>query len=495
MTHTAPLLRRAVLLPIACALALLGSGCAMIRNDSAPMAQIDTQQIRLADDIKLARDGWPQAQWWQRYNDAQLNALIAQALKDAPSMTIAKARVDTAGAQAAFADANTGLLVGATASLNRQSVSENGYLGPFAQNAPALGLTGPWYTEGTIGIVASYSFDFWGKERAQVDAALGVQNAKLAEAAQAELVLSSQVTQIYYDIQALNATLALLRQASAIETEMVAAHTARADRGLESRTMVELVRVHKLELDKQIAGTDNKVRVLSETLRMLVGAKSGDAFTIKPAPLPASAGEMPTSLGYDLLARRPDLQAMRWYVQASLDGVDAARAAFYPSFDIKGFLGLDALHLADLLHKSSRQINLVPGLTLPLFDSGRLNANLKTVRANSDVTIAQYNAAVTNAVREVAQAGIELQGLQQQAEIQNAKLKATTFAADSAAAHYERGLADRVAAMEARLPLLFEQGQQLALRSKQINTEIALTASLGGGYQASNDPQRTASAK
>ena len=73
--------------------------------------------------------------------------------------------------------------------------------------------------------------------------------------------------------------------------------------------------------------------------------------------------------------------------------MEAAKAAFYPSFDIKAFFGFDALHLGDLLDKSSHQFNLIPGVTLPLFDGGRLNANLRTARTASNTLVEQYNQA------------------------------------------------------------------------------------------------------
>jgi len=479
-----PKLFKPLLLALASALTLSISGCATIHDKSAPLAEIDTQQIRLADDIKLSRDGWPQAQWWRRYDDSQLDALIAQALKDAPLMAAAKSRVKASGAQASLANATRGLQVGFSASIDRQDLSANSFLGPFTPNIPSEGLTGPWYTEGTMGLEASYSFDFWGKDRAKVDAALGVRNARQAEAAETELVLSSRVTQVYYDIQALYATRDLLLQARDIEIEMVAAHEARAEHGIEPRMQTEVARAHKLELDKQINSAEGKIAVLRETLRALVGAGPDNLPAIKALPLPTSAGELPASLGYELLARRPDLQAMRWYVQASVRQVDIAKAAFYPSFDIKSFFGLDALHLADLLHSSSRQINLIPGLSLPIFDNGRLDSALAGAQAQSNVTIAQYNQSVLDAVREVAQTGIELKDLQQQAQMQEAKLNATTFSADSAQALYQSGLSDKINAMEAELPVLSERGKMVELRSRQIDREVALTMALGGGYNA-----------
>ncbi|MFI4941152.1 MAG: efflux transporter outer membrane subunit [Burkholderiales bacterium] len=480
------------LLPMLAGTLLLATGgCAMMRDGPAPLAQIDVQQIRLAEDIKLSRDGWPQAQWWHRYGDSQLDALIEQALKDAPVMSVATSRIAASRAQVSLTDATRGLLVGFSASVDRQDISANSYLGPFSHNIPAEGFTGPWYTEGTLGLSAEYSFDFWGKERAKVDAALGMRNARQAEAAQTELILSARVTQVYFDIQALYVALGLLEQAQGIETDMVSAHAARAERGLESVTQTEMARTHKLELDKQISAAHSRISMLRETLRSLLGAGPDKLPVIKPLSLPDSAGALPSTLGYELLARRPDLQAMRWTVQASQRQIDVAKAAFYPSVDIKSFYGLDALHLDDLLHSSSKQVNLIPGLSLPIFDSGRLNAGLANARTQSNVLIAQYNQSIVEAVREVAQDGIELESLSRQVQIQDAKLKASAVSQDSAEAHYRNGLADKVTAMEAKLPVLLEQGKLNELRNQQIDTEIALTMALGGGYTSDAEDVKT----
>jgi len=461
---------------------LAASGCALMRKDTAPLEQISVEQVRVAPDAALPDGAWPSDAWWQHYGDAQLDTLVARALKDSPTMTVARTRVEASHAQTKLVDASSGLLVGLNASVNRQHVSENGFLGPFAHTNSELGTTGPWYTEGTIGIGAEYSFDLWGKDRARVNAAMGVARARQAEAAQAALILSSQVVNTYYEIQTTYALQALLEQAREIKRDLVEAREARTARGLEPRTQVEMAQAQLLQLDQQINSAQTRIRVLHEGLRLVIGAQPEDFPAIAPRQLPDSAGGVPTSLGYELLARRPDLQAMRWYVQASMDQIDAAKAAFYPSFDIRAFLGLDSLHLADLLRKSSRQINVIPGLSLPIFDSGRLNANLAATRSQSNVLIAQYNASVLSAVREVAQAGIELDGLRQQATMQQGKLKSVGFASNSAEAHYRQGLLDKPSALEARLPVLMEQGQAVEIRSKQIHTDIALTTALGGGY-------------
>jgi multidrug efflux system outer membrane protein len=467
---------------VACLLLLSCAGCALIREDGKPAQQLLPDRIRLARDIKLAREGWPEAQWWRRYGDAQLTMLVERAIKEAPALAVARARVDASHAQARLADASTATLVALSAQIDRERVSSRGFLGPFGTTNPQLGTTGPWYTAGTVGLIGSYSLDIWGTNRSRVTASIGTENATRAEAAQTEMLLSTQVMHAYYDIQTLFATTALLEQARDIEQVAVAAHQARTERGVEPRTPLEQALAHQAELDRQIEAAHSRMRSLRETLRTLVGAAPDGLPAIAAVALPDGAGRLPATLGFELLARRADLQAARWYVQASLDQVEGARAAFYPSFDIRSFIGFDALHLRDLFREPSRQINLIGGLSLPIFDSGRLNANLASRRAESNVLIAQYNQAVLQAVREVAQAAIELQSLQQQVTLQEAQVRAADFAADSANAHYRRGLADKVAALEARLPALQERGRALQLRSAQLHAEIGLASALGGGY-------------
>ncbi|MBX4288741.1 TolC family protein, partial [Mycobacterium tuberculosis] len=118
-----------------------------------------------------------------------------------------------------------------------------------------------------------------------------------------------------------------------------------------------------------------------------------------------------------------------------LSQVDAAKAAFYPHFDIKAFWGYNALSVGDLFKSSFQQINLLPGLYLPIFDGGRLNANLQSVRTASNILIKQYNQAVLDAVRDVAISSSQLNDLNQQRALQQLKVTAAQTTTDSARAH------------------------------------------------------------
>lgn len=475
----------------ACLLGLLSlaSGCAPMRSDSPPHAQIPPEHIQLASDIHLAREGWPDAQWWTRYDDPQLDALIARALKESPTIAAAQVRVAQSGSQVELLRAGSNLQISALGFLNRQRASSNGFLSPYALNLPKLGITGPWYTEGTIGLFAGLDIDLWGRQRSLVEAAIGARNARVAEEAAVELAISTDVARLYFSMQASYRLLDLLRQTRQILVFAVEAHAGKAGTGLEARIPLQAARGQLLGLDRQIAAAQGQIIQTRETLRALVGAGADDLPEIQPVTLPQAGAGLPAELSFQLLARRPDLQAMRWYVQSSFSEIDAAKAAFYPSLDIKAFFGLDSVHLNQLFRAASQQINLIPGLYLPIFDGGRLNANLRTARAGSDILIEQYNQAVVDAVRDVAISGSRLQTLNEERQLQSDKVEAARFAQEAANAAYQQGLGSRVSAEEARLPVLAEQTALLLIDGERLNQDLVLTKALGGGYQAINSAE------
>lgn len=382
------------------------SGCALIREDTAAHQQLQPENSQLANDIHLASSGWPQAQWWRQFNDPQLNALIQQTLSGSHTLAEAKLREKKSQSQAELLEAGSQLQVAALGMLNRQRASANGFLGPYALDAPKLGMDGPYYTEATIGLFAGIDLDFWGVHRSAVAAAIGAQNAALAETAAVELSLTTGVAQLYYSMQASYQMLDLLQQTRDVVDYAIQAHQSKVAHGLEAKVPYHGARAQMLAVDKQIAAVKGQIKETRESLRALMGVEAMP--DIKSASLPQVNTGIPSTLSYELLARRPDLQAMRWYVQASLNQVDAARALFYPSFDIKAFFGLDSIHLDSLFKNTSKQINFIPGLRLPLFDGGRLNANLASTRAASNILIERYNQSVLNAVRDVAINGARL---------------------------------------------------------------------------------------
>lgn len=486
--HSVPrfIQRWLMLLPVCAGLA----ACAMIHHDSPPAALIPQDQIRLADDIHLASEGWPSARWWEHYHDPQLEALIERGLSHAPTLAIAREHVSQARAQVELVRAGSDLQISAIGEVDREHVSGHGFLSAYASKDAAIGAYGPWYWTGLVGVDAHYDIDLWGKQRDLVRAALGEQNARRAEAAQAELEVSTGIAQLYYQIQIVYASLDLLQQLRSVEALELDTETARHERGLVAVTQSAKARAQLLALDQQIASSREQIVQTREALRALLGDGPDDLPLIRAVALPAPSAGLPATLSFELLGRRPDLEAMRWLIEASFDRVDSAKAAFYPSFDITAFFGFNALRMRDLFTHTAEQINLIPGLYLPIFDGGRLNAGLHGARTASNTLIEQYNEAVLDAVRDVAQTGSQIDDLDDRAQLQHERIDALRVESDSTEAQYERGLADRTASIQAKAPVIEGQIALLQLNGDELEAEIVLTRALGGGYRSDDLPAR-----
>lgn len=463
-------------------LVILLSGCAFREEGLKPYSMITDKQVQIPEDIRLAAKDWPARDWWTQYNDPQLNALVNLALEGNQTVLAAHARISLADSQVRLARAAGGPQLGMLGLIDRQNVSANGFLGPFAKNEPELGLTGPWYTSGLLGLTGSLNLDLWGKNRAQVNAAIGVSQAKQAELAMIRLDLSTRVAQLYFSLQKTRAVIELLTQCRNIQTDMLLGYQARRAIGLESETAAQLVSAQKLQTDAALSVEESKSIFLREALRALVGANTDLPDRLNFTALPASHPGMPDNLQFNLLARRPDLQALRSYVASSLSQVDAAQAEFYPSFDIQAFFGVYSIHIADLFSmNASRQINLIPGMRLPIFDSGLLNANLDARSASANESVALYNQAVVDAVRDVAQLGSTLKDLEKRLTIEKDRLSNLSFAGNGAKESHARGLISRLESEQARLPVLIQQALLEELQSQQLMSELGLIRALGGG--------------
>ena len=236
--------------------------------------------------------------------------------------------------------------------------------------------------------------------------------------------------------------------------------------------------------EQQLNDVSGKMKVIEARLSALSNSQSV-ALKLHSTKLPVVESQLPSQLGYSLLARRPDLQAAHWYIESSLSSIDAAKAAFYPDVNLMAFLQQDALHLSDLFRHSAQQMGVTAGLTLPIFDSGRLNANLDITKAQSNLTVANYNKAVVDAVNDVARAASQVETLAQKNQHQQQIEHDAQRVVGLAQARFNAGIIAGSRVSEAKIPALREQCNGLLLQGQWLDASIQLTSALGGGYHAS----------
>ena len=466
------------------ALALGMAGCAAIPPDRNPLPQQDMARVQLARDIRLAREGWPDAQWWRQYRDPQLDRLIERALAHSPTLAVAAARIAAAHSALAVNAADSGLDVGFDAASNRQRYSANGLF--------PTPIGGNYFSETTLELQARYRFDWWGKRRAMIAAALGEVDARKADYAQAEQTLTAAIAQSYFNLQSDFARLANLRELIATQRGLLADRIERVRHGLASRDEQRLAESGLDDLKRQRASLEAQRAGEREALRALLGADAGALSELEPRRIAEVSQALPATLGMELLARRPDLQAARWRIVAALSRVEAARASFYPDINLIGAFGTDALSVDHLLAAASRTPFVGSTLSLPLFDSRRLDARLASTRSERNLLIADYNQRVIAALRDIARQAIALRGIEGEIAQQRAVDAASDDLLRSAQARFKRGLADRGAVLSAESARLRQQDALLRLENQRLLAEVSLDQALGGGYRTGSPPGRAA---
>jgi multidrug efflux system outer membrane protein len=457
-------------------LALALAGCAHVPPDAAPQAAPDFARAQHAASIKLARDAWPEARWWTSFHDSGLDELITRALRDSPTLAAAATRIASARAVLDVERNGAGAWAGIEVGANRQRYSGNGLF--------PKPIAGSFYNDASVQLKAGYDFDWWGRQRALVAAALGETNARQADYSQAEKTLAAAVAQSYFRLQLLWARQDKVLAMGALQREAIADKAARIAHGLAGIDEQRGAERELGTLDEQAAALATQAAREREALRALVGAGAEDLAQLVRRPVVASAAGLPSQLGLDLLARRPDLQAARWRVEAMLGRVAASQAAYYPDINLVASFGLDAVSIGRLLRPDSRTMLIGSVIELPLFDSSRLDAQLGVARTRRNEMIADYNQAVLHAVAEVAAEGATLQGLEKQAAAHATTHEASAALLASASRRMNQGLADRGAVLQARQALLRQQEIGLQLQDAGLQAELALIKALGGGYGA-----------
>jgi NodT family efflux transporter outer membrane factor (OMF) lipoprotein len=465
---------RAVAAPLT-ALALLAlTACATQQDVQPSLRAIDAQRlgVNAADAHDVAEQVAP---WWQAYGDAQLSALIMQALQDNPSMQVTQSRLRRVQAMETYTRGTDKPQLQATAEADRQHFSEHGLF------PPPLG--GSSLTLGTLQLEGSWELDLFGRQRAELDAAIGQTRAAQADMQAAGLMLSTQVARGYVQLARLQAQRAVHARTLAQREEMLSLIRQRVQAGLD--TQVELkqgegalpdVRMQLEAIDEQISLTRHALAVLTGQAPSALDQLNVSEDAIKTLPAPEH-------IPVDLLARRADVTAALWRVQASGHQVDAARATFYPNIDMSFYAGYNAIGLEQLLKAGSAQWGLLPAIHLPLFDADRRRANLQGKVADQDAAQASYNQVVLQAVQEAADQIGSTQSIARQQREQAAAQQSAESAYSLAKSRYQAGLGTYLTVLSAESAVLTQRRQGVDLRARAADAQLALMRALGGSLQ------------
>lgn len=469
----------------AATLALL-AGCAS-DGGLKPQARLhEANQLKAAATlapmpVSLSPAAWPTYDWWQRYGDEQLNRLVDEALASSPTMRMADARVRQAAAAAGIAEASLSPQVGGAARSNRVQFSEN-------SNVPKP-LAGSWKWSNEATLNFSYELDFWGKNQSAVDAALGRQKAAEVENEAARLLLTVGVTQTYLKLSQLYAQRDLAEAVLKQRQHVLELTRQRVAAKLDSQAELKQAELAIPVARTDIAVADEALALVRAQMAALLGAGPDRGLAItRPQLLKMRPAAVPSTLPSELIARRPDVVAQRWRVEALGSDIAVAKAQFYPTINLNALVGLQSLGFSALLQGGSSIASAGAGLSLPIFDGGRLRGNLALRNADYDLAVEAYNQTLADALRDVVSQLVSIQWLGERNALQAEALATAQQAYDLSVQRYGAGVGNYLQVLAAQIQVLAQQRAQIELDTRAFDLDMQLARALGGGYRQDSIP-------
>jgi multidrug efflux system outer membrane protein len=450
------------------ALSVLAAGCTMGPDYKRPETTPTTAQFRFVDGPQQAQS-LADAPWFQVFDDAGLQAIVREALVNNLDLKVAMARVEEARARAGIAKSYFYPQVDGSLGYQARAASNTGDNDSASQNV-------------SYGFKLSWEIDLFGKLRRQNESALALSLAAEQARRGVLVTLIGDVASSYFLLRELDLQLDIARKTLALNDQTVAYFKDRLDGGVSNR--LELDRIIALradtaaaipEIERQAAQVENLISFLSGRPPGAVTRSPLMIGETLPPPIPAG---LPTSL----LERRPDVAQAEQVLVSTNANIGAAKAAFFPSIGLTSFLGGVNGDLESFLGTGAVW-SAGAGLLQPIFQAGRLQRNVEVQQARYDAALAEYQKAILNGYREVADALVTIQKLAEARTHQETGVTALQDAAELARARYDSGLASYIEILTADQELFSRQLRLAQTRGAELRARAELYRTLGGGWQ------------
>jgi len=431
-------------------------------------------------------------QWWRVYDDAQLNRLVEQAQSNNADIAIAAARFEQAMAELGVTRSEEFPSISATAASNRTRATQLG-------SNPLPPSFSPLTRATRLSIDTSWEIDLWGKLKSETQAAQASLMATAAAQEGVKLVVAAQTADLYFALQALNKQETTLRQVLKGREVAYALQKQRYDVGLSSELELRLAESELANVMAQLPQTEQQVSITETALRVLLGQSPRDLVSPEAMPLlaredsqqalPAAkefsppAVLIPEGVPSELLLRRPDLQQSEQLLKAADANLAAARAAYYPSIRLTGFLGTESADLSDLFKGPSRVFQFAGSLTQPIFQARKLQFFEQASKARQSQALTSYQQAIRNAFKDVADALAVQQKSGQRYDAETKRSNALMEAVKVAQLRYKQGISSQLDVLDAERNLLQAQLNATDAWRAQRSASVSLIKALGGGWK------------
>ncbi len=454
------------------------AGCATTGGLTPQAHVVSADQFAATQTLGSAEVGasWPATQWWKALGDPQLDQLIEEGLAGSPTLREAAARTRLALASARSARSAQFPAIDLAGSSTRELFPGHALI------PPPYG--GTWNTLNELEATLGFELDFWGKNRAAYEQAVGAARAAELDAQAARIALSAAIAHAYVALERAYLERDVTRTLLAEREQIYALTRERNAAGIDSRLEVKEAESALPDARERITQLDERIALTRDALAALIGQGPDRGRAIaRPQLTSLPDVRLPARLPAELLGRRPDILALRWRIESAERGIATAKADFYPDVSLTALAGLQALGTGAFFAAASREIGVGPAITLPIFDAGRRRAALAARDAAYDAAVEQYDQALADALRDVADQLVSLHSLEEQRAEQRDGLATAQDAYDLALLRYRDGVGNYLQVLTTHAQLLAQRSLDADLRARAWDVSIDLERALGGGFE------------
>jgi multidrug efflux system outer membrane protein len=461
-----------------CAL-LLAAGCTVGPDYERPAADApSTWKENGPWKVAAPKDALAKGAWWELFGDPILNDLEAKAAAANPDLKAAVARVSQARAVARLTESDFYPTISLNPTAERERYSEN-------RTTQSAGVT-KGYTANTfrIPVDLSYEVDLWGRVRRSTEAAAAVAEAAVASYETVRLTMHADIAAAYFALRAIDSDRSVLRRTLEFRRESLRLAQARLRLGAGNDLDVSRAETELTTTEAEAIGLERRRAEIEHALAVLMG-RAPSEVVIAEKPLDLQPPAIPSGLPSELLERRPDVAEAERHMAASNAEIGIATAAYYPSLNLTASAGFESRDLKSLFDWESWVWALGAGLAAPLYQGGRVDADVERAKARHEESVARYRGRLLTAFREVEDGLSGLRVLSEQAEAQARAVASSRRTADLSTARYNAGLVSYFEVVDAERTALQSERVATQIRGQRLVTSVFLIKALGGGWQDS----------
>ncbi len=417
--------------------------------------------------------------WWEIFQDPQLNALEEKVNVSNQTLRVAADRFQEA--RAALRETRSAYYPLVTASVspsqNRQSTTK------ALHGATSPANYGDFLLAGDV----SYEVDAWGAIRKSVASSREIAQASAADLETIRLSLHAELAFDYMTLRGLDAQKQLFDSNVQAFDKAVQLTESRFQGGVASREDVDLAETELEQTRAQDIDITSARDQFEHAVAVLIG-QSASSFQLDPAPLPVIPPVPPPGLPSDLLERRPDIAEAERRIAVANEQVGIARAAFFPTITLGLVGGFESGQFPGWLTGPSALWSIGGAAAETVFDAGRRRAVSDQAIASYDEMIANYQQTVLISFQQVEDSLSDLRVLEEEAKTQDAAVAAANRALDQATNRYKGGIDTYLTVITAQSAALSNQRTAVSLLTRRLTSTVLLVKALGGGWDVSKLP-------